>query len=102
MAALIFMCVVCAVIGGMIGTNRRMGGGTGAAWGALLGIIGIIIVAVSSKLSTLDRVETRPSMAGWHQDPLARFDSRYYDGRKWTQHVGRIDGDRRLQLEDPL
>jgi hypothetical protein len=27
--------------------------------------------------------------AGWHPDPTARFDHRYWDGRSWTGHVAR-------------
>lgn len=27
--------------------------------------------------------------AGWYEDPLARADHRYWDGRRWTEHVSR-------------
>lgn len=29
------------------------------------------------------------AMAGWHADPRGRFDLRYYDGARWTEHVSR-------------
>lgn len=25
--------------------------------------------------------------AGWHHDPYGRFQQRYWDGTKWTEHV---------------
>lgn len=69
--------------------------------GAFLLLLGVILS--SGGKGTLDRLETRPDAAGWHPDPLGRFDSRYWDGARWTQHVGRLepDGSRR-QLEDPV
>lgn len=27
--------------------------------------------------------------AGWHPDPSGKFDQRYWDGQKWTDHVAR-------------
>ena len=29
----------------------------------------------------------RPAPAGWHPDPFGRFDLRYWDGARWTEHV---------------
>jgi hypothetical protein len=91
-----------ALFGAMIGSGKRMGAGGGLALGLLLGPLGLLIVAVSGNPTVLDRVETKPADAGWHPDPLGRFDSRWFDGQRWTQHVGRVDGDQRVQLEDPL
>jgi hypothetical protein len=93
---------VMGVLGAMIGSGKKMGAGGGFFVGLILGPIGLIIVAVSAGPSTLDRIEAKPSEAGWHPDPLGRFDSRWYDGNRWTQHVGRVDGEKRTQLEDPL
>ena len=31
----------------------------------------------------------RPPRAGWYADPTGRFEMRYWDGTKWTEHVGR-------------
>ncbi len=41
--------IVLVVICGAIGNNRKMGAGLGALLGFLLGVIGLIIVACSSK-----------------------------------------------------
>ncbi|MDH5236099.1 MAG: DUF2510 domain-containing protein, partial [Acidimicrobiia bacterium] len=36
--------------------------------------------------------------AGWHNDPLGRHESRYWDGTQWTEHVS----DAGVQSTDPL
>ncbi len=36
--------------------------------------------------------------AGWHNDPYGRFQQRYFDGAKWTEHVA-TGGDQKV---DPL
>lgn len=103
MEGFIVVWVICGVIGALIGSNRAVGNLGGLLLGFLLGPIGLAFVALSAKRSTLDQVQTRPEEAGWHPDPLGRFDGRYYDGRRWTQHVGRVEADgTRRQLEDPL
>jgi hypothetical protein len=33
--------------------------------------------------------EFMSSSAGWHPDPLGRFDLRYWNGQEWTEHVSR-------------
>lgn len=43
----IVIWLACAVIGAIIGKDKRMGGGAGFAWGLFLGIIGLIVVAAS-------------------------------------------------------
>lgn len=94
------------LIGMAIGSSRSIGAGGGFFVGLLFGPIGWIIALASSKKaepSTLDRIERRPDEAGWHSDPLGRFDVRWYDGNSWTQHVGRVAPDgSRSQFEDPL
>jgi hypothetical protein len=96
----------CGFIGGMIGAGKKIGSGQGFALGLILGILGVIIVASSPAVaepSVLQRVEARPSEQGWHQDPLGRFDGRWFDGTAWTQHVGRVAADgTRQQFEDPI
>lgn len=75
-------------IGAAIGSSK---GSTfeGLILGALLGIIGIIIL-----LFMKPRNKTPPwaqgtstTIVGWHPDPFNRFQLRYYDGAKWTAHV---------------
>lgn len=96
----------CGLIGMVIGGSRSIGAGGGFFVGFLLGPIGWIFALVSSKNpppSTLDRIERRPEATGWHPDPLGRFDFRWFDGNRWTQHVGRVGSDgTRAQFEDPL
>lgn len=95
--------IICAVIGGLMGSSRSVGGGGGLLLGLLFGPLGLIIVAVSGSPSPLDRIEAKPAEPGWHDDPLGRFDARYFDGERWTQHVGRVEADgSRRSLEDPL
>lgn len=36
--------------------------------------------------------------AGWYEDPLRRYDHRYWDGTSWTEHVSRAG----VQDTDPL
>lgn len=98
--------VLAGMIGAAIGSSRTMGAGAGFFLGVLLGPIGWLITVASTRRpepSTLDRIERQPGEAGWHPDPLGRFDSRWYDGSRWTQHVGRVGPDgSRTQFEDPL
>jgi hypothetical protein len=35
---------------------------------------------------------------GWHPDPLARYELRFWDGQRWTEHVSRGG----VAAEDPL
>lgn len=94
--------LVCGFLGAAIGNSKRMRAGGGFLLGFLLGPVGLIIVAASKNPTPLERVQARPAEAGWHPDPLGRFDGRYFDGRRWTQHVGRVTADgTRQQLEDP-
>lgn len=104
MEAFVVFWIICGVIGGAVGSGKNMGC-AGFLLGLLLGPLGIIIVAVlgPKERSTLDKIEARPAGEGWHPDPLGRFDSRWYDGERWTQHVGRVEpGGERRQLEDPF
>lgn len=96
--------VVCGLIGAAIGSSKNLGC-AGFMLGVLLGPIGLIVIAVmaAKPASTLDRIQARPETDGWHPDPLGRFDARYFDGDRWTQHVGRVDAQgNRQTLEDPI
>jgi hypothetical protein len=89
---------VFGVVGMAIGSNNKVGAGAGFFFGALLGPIGWLIAASGAKRTTLDRIESRPSEPGWFQDPLGRFDARWFDGTRWTGHVTRGQS----VLEDPV
>lgn len=100
----IVVWLIFGAIGAAIGAGKQMGC-AGFCLGLLLGPIGIVVVAVMGpkETSKLDRIEARPEAKGWHPDPLGRFDSRWFDGQRWTQHVGRVEADgSRRQLEDLL
>jgi hypothetical protein len=48
--------------------------------------VGLNTVTVTLKRQ---RAATYPpaGAAGWHADPSGRFELRYYDGLRWTEHV---------------
>ena len=51
----------------------------------------------------LQRIEHRPDRQGWFQDPLDRFNYRWFNGDRWTRYVGHITADgKHTQLEDPV
>jgi hypothetical protein len=45
---LIVGCLICGVIAAMIGQSKNLSAGSSFAWGAILGIIGIVIVVLQS------------------------------------------------------
>src|SRR5690349_15324810 len=104
MEIFIIAWVIFGLIGAAIGSSKGLGC-AGFLLGVLLGPIGLIIVAVMQgpASGTLGKIQARPEGEGWHPDPLGRFDSRWFDGQRWTQHVGRVEADgTRRQLEDPV
>lgn len=105
--------LVSVVFGLLIGSGRQVGAVGGALLGVFLGPIGLAITvfsparaegaAAAPESRMTDRIEQRPEAAGWHPDPLGRFTARWFDGVKWTQHVGRVDEDgTHTKLEDPV
>jgi len=121
---ILFFIAAWVCIGGLIGwaIAKNKGRGVAGFWlGALLGWIGWIIAAILSPSPEADakRIATTqahlaaiapqyrpgpPPMssggvpAGWHPDPRGRFDVRYWDGGRWTEHVSRAGH----QSIDPL
>lgn len=49
--------------------------------------IGLNEYAVLLKRSRLGLAPPSDSSAGWRVDPTGRFDQRYWDGLRWTEHV---------------
>lgn len=103
-ALYIVIWVVCGLIGGAIGKSKGRGG-QGFALGLILGLIGIIIIAVlKSKQDVQLGVPVAAygggatSPAGWFPDPHRRYEMRYWDGSRWTEHV--TSGGR--QASDPV
>lgn len=46
---------------------------------------GQALAGASSASSRVDPGSISP--AGWHPDPIGRFEQRYWDGHQWTEHV---------------
>jgi len=90
--------VVCGVIGYLIGNNKDRAA-LGAVLGALLGVIGVIIIAVIPRKKDEDFVGAPMDTAapGWLTDPSHRHELRYWNGINWTQHVS----DNGIQGVDP-
>jgi hypothetical protein len=80
-ASLLGLLLIAALQGGIacaITQSKNRSGYTGFVTGALLGIIGIIIVLC------LPKIPARTGSPGWYPDPLGRCGSeRYWDGRCW-------------------
>lgn len=82
--AILFWCVLFAVVGGAITNSKGRGWGEGTALGGLLGLIGLIIVLCLKSRPTLP--PTLPP-AGWYPDPHGGKSSRYWDGRAWSNDL---------------
>lgn len=92
------MGLFCAIIGGLIGSGKGKGG-AGFVLGALLGILGVIIIAILEPTPEVQaqrnlRVQqlmgqqgSEVSPGAWWPDPYQRHQSRYWDGTRWTDHV---------------
>lgn len=95
---LLLVWLVSAVLGAVIGASKGRGG-LGFALGALLGVVGLVIIAVVAKTpekraaeisatrALLAPTQPSPTPPGWWADPWQRHQFRYWDGVSWTQHV---------------
>src|SRR4051812_4193806 len=116
-AVLLLIGLGWCCLGGLIGWAIAKGKGRGAAgfWlGLLLGWIGWIIaaclspspqaearriaethghlMAMTASMQLRQPVPTPGTYGGgpgWYPDPLGRFEHRYWDGARWTEHVSR-------------
>lgn len=43
--------------------------------------------AEQKSTTTVAAATTGVAAAGWHPDPMGRYDQRYWDGVRWTEHV---------------
>lgn len=94
LAVYIVAAIIFAVIGSMVGNDKKMGGNGGFWWGLLLGPFGVLLVALSAKAdpepaAPISTPAPPPPMkpAGWMPDPTGRHEHRYWDGSRWTEHV---------------
>lgn len=72
---------VCALLAAGIGASKGQGG-LGFFLGLVLGIIGVVIIAL------IKPPQPEPQQAGgWWPDPYGRHEHRYYDGKTWTAYV---------------
>jgi len=95
--------LVFGLLGAAIGSSKGMTG-TGLLLGALLGLIGIIILLFMKPANQPAAGTYAPATApgativGWHPDPTRRYQLRYYDGAAWTPQVSNSG----VQANDPL
>lgn len=89
----LFWMLVFGAIGAAIGSTKGSAV-TGLFLGALLGVIGIIILLVMKPRTPAVGVPptgavgpASATVVGWHPDPFQRYQLRYYDGTRWTGHV---------------
>jgi hypothetical protein len=83
---IIVLSALCGGIGCAINQSKNRSGGEGFLLGALLGIIGVIIVLCLPKLPAAELPRAWPSLPppGWYQDPTNPTQHRYWDGQRWS------------------
>jgi hypothetical protein len=88
--ALVVVWLLCAVVGLVVGQSKGRAG-EGFVLGLLLGLIGILIIAVlPSKLTggvSGNSSGGRPSAAGWFQSPSNPSMIQFFDGARWTPNM---------------
>ena len=83
---IILLCALCGGIGCAINQSKNRSGREGFALGALLGLIGIIIVLCLPKLPAAELPRAWPALTppGWYQDPADPTQHRWWDGARWS------------------
>lgn len=94
---LLAVMVIGGLVAGVIASSRGLTFTGFFVLGAMLPIIGILFALVAKAPGPLARL-TPAAGKGWWDDPTGRFEHRWFDGRHWTQHVGRAGA----QYEDVL
>ena len=89
MTTLFGILVLIGLQGGVacaINQAKNRSGGEGFALGALLGVIGIIIVLCLPKLPSAELPRAWPALPppGWYQDPADPDQHRWWDGARWS------------------
>lgn len=75
---LIVAWLFCGAVSAAIGHAKNRGVGESFLWGALLGLIGVIVVLC---LPTNHAGAAKP---GWYADPAGTGSQRYWNGRQWS------------------
>jgi hypothetical protein len=77
---IILLCALCGGIGCAINKSKNRSGGEGFLLGALLGVIGIIIVLCLPKLPAPELPRAWPALPppGWYQDPADPTQHRWW------------------------
>lgn len=81
---LIVLCALCGGIACAINQSKNRSGGEGFLLGALLGIIGLIIVLCLPKLPAAGASSPALPPPGWYPDPAGPAQQRYWDGARWS------------------
>lgn len=86
--AVIFWAAIGATLGAIIG-NTKGRAQDGVLLGLFLGLIGVIIIATLPAKLAAGQGPYQPgtSIVGWHTDPTARHQLRYFDGQRWWDDV---------------
>jgi hypothetical protein len=50
---------------------------------------GLVLWWVTMKQRRPTTPNSAAAPAGWHADPTGRYELRYWDGQRWTEHVSR-------------
>lgn len=68
----------CGAVSAAIGNTKNRSIGGSFLWGALLGLIGVIVVLC------LPSNPVGGAKAGWYPDPAGTGGERYWNGRQWS------------------
>jgi Protein of unknown function (DUF2510) len=75
---MVVIWLFCGAVSAAIGNSKNRGIGESFLWGALLGVIGVIVVLC------LPRNLAGAPKAGWYPDPAGSGGQRYWNGRQWS------------------
>lgn len=81
--------VFCGAVAAAIAHTKNRSVGEGFLWGALLSVIGVIVVLCWSPISKTPLppgIPPPPGAAkrGWYPDPTGTGQQRYWNGKKWS------------------
>lgn len=96
--AILAIPLLFAWLTGRLAADKGYSFGTFFVIGLFGGVIGLVVAAVLPQRAVAPAVPPPAPLAGWHPDPTQRFELRYHDGTRWTEHVARGG----VQSTDPL